>query len=506
MIRYLNFPTGIAYDGHSINCLPSVQYLWQVPLSQSRIPCQRIIVLRKYVFSAHEQVYQELDHPLYINFKNNATETLSEIRVEEIRTDNTFHMEEYYQVSAHGYARYCKREKQNLSLEDFLSLKEISSYEREHPLKHIETLGVFEDLFYTDYYRMREANELSIEKCIETYLTEGEYEHKGYHPGKDFLSGLLDITIIKPIIECCSGRDMITGERLTELEKELKIIGAAIDLFTLGQGAVAVYGAGLIGKAAVKAIGKSIALELISNTAAYSIGYGSDAIGMPREVTWILAATTGCAVSYVGGKYLLKDSLGEIKEVTTENLDEILTKVEKNVSNGLEGGLNAGLTNAQIDEIVNTPKGSRPNPSTYLSQDYIDTHLAQFDDGVSVIQTEWAYSRYSEMNGFVGVPDDNTLFVLPKDYCDGVISRANGNISVIEKELGFPQGYFSDGGGLVRIDVEDISGLNIRIPSGNETGANSLWIPGGRTSGNVPEAITDVIPLDRTKISKITVD
>jgi hypothetical protein len=129
--------------------------------------------------------------------------------------------------------------------------------------------------------------------------------------------------------------------------------------------------------------------------------------------------------------------------------------------------------------------------------------LEQFSDGVSVIQTEWAYTRYTEMNGFVGVPDDNTLFVMPKNYCDKIIAKANGNVSIIEKELGFSDGYFSDGGGLVRIDVEDISGLNIRMPSGNEYGANSLWIPGGFTSGGVPEAITDIISLDRAIVTRI---
>ena len=43
-----------------------------------------------------------------------------------------------------------------------------------------------------------------------------------------------------------------------------------------------------------------------------------------------------------------------------------------------------------------------------------------------------------------------------------------------------------DGGGLVRIDGDDVTGLNLRRTSGNKTGANSLWIPGGYTSGNVP--------------------
>ena len=95
---------------------------------------------------------------------------------------------------------------------------------------------------------------------------------------------------------------------------------------------------------------------------------------------------------------------------------------------------------------------------------------------------------------------------MPKNYCDDVIERANGNISIIEKELGFPEGYFSDGGGLIRIDAPNTPELNIRIPSGNETGANIHWIPGGKTSGGVPEAITNKIPLKDTTITRIDVD
>ena len=75
------------------------------------------------------------------------------------------------------------------------------------------------------------------------------------------------------------------------------------------------------------------------------------------------------------------------------------------------------------NDILLTNKGLRPDPSTYLSPEYIQAHLAQFDDGVSVIQTEWAFSRYSETNGFVGVPDDNTLFVMPKEFCDEVLKK-----------------------------------------------------------------------------------
>ena len=95
-----------------------------------------------------------------------------------------------------------------------------------------------------------------------------------------------------------------------------------------------------------------------------------------------------------------------------KSFDEVKKVVEGGLS---ESGLDSGLTQSQIEKIVNTPKGSRPDPSSYLSQEYIEAHLAQFDDGVSVIQTEWAYKRYSEINGFVGVPDDNSVFVMPKN-------------------------------------------------------------------------------------------
>lgn len=164
-----------------------------------------------------------------------------------------------------------------------------------------------------------------------------------------------------------------------------------------------------------------------------------------------------------------------------------------------ENGLDINVEN----DILLTNKGLRPDPSTYLSDKYTKEHLAQFDDGISVLQRELEYSRYSEANGFVGVPDDNTLFVMPKKYCDKVLSKANGNLSIVERELGFPEGYFKRGGGLVRIDADDVSSSNIRIPSGNETGANDLWIPGGYTSGNVPEAVTNTISLDEVKITKL---
>ena len=97
------------------------------------------------------------------------------------------------------------------------------------------------------------------------------------------------------------------------------------------------------------------------------------------------------------------------------------------------------------EPILKIPKGSRPDPKTYVNSEYLTKHFAEFDEGATVIQTEWAYTNYSEANGFVGVPDDNTLFVMPTKYADKVIKNSNGNINYIEEKLGFPKGYFKYG-------------------------------------------------------------
>ena len=166
-----------------------------------------------------------------------------------------------------------------------------------------------------------------------------------------------------------------------------------------------------------------------------------------------------------------------------------------------EGGRYSGLSETQMDDIINIAKGSRPNPSTYLSQDYIDVHLAQFDNGASIIMTKEQYINYVKGSANIGILSDSTQFVMPKNYCDEIAIKANGDISVYETSLGFDIGHFDDGGGLVRIDVNSVEGLNLRMPSGNEAGANNHWIPGGKTDGGVPEAVTDLIPNNPSNVT-----
>jgi hypothetical protein len=85
---------------------------------------------------------------------------------------------------------------------------------------------------------------------------------------------------------------------------------------------------------------------------------------------------------------------------------------------------------------------------------------------------------------------DGTAFVMPKGEADAMIKATGGDLRTMETELGLPDGFL-DSNKIVRIDVPDPEEFNLRIPSGNEAGANDQWIPGGRLPNGASEAVVD---------------
>lgn len=142
------------------------------------------------------------------------------------------------------------------------------------------------------------------------------------------------------------------------------------------------------------------------------------------------------------------------------------------------------------DKIKAIDKGGRPSPNDYLDKKYIDNHLSKFDKSASYLVPKDALDRYGRDS--LGMPD-NTQFVMTKGEMDDLLAKANGDMSVVEKELGVPPGSWQ-GQEMVRIDVPGPRDLNLRMPSGNEKGANELWIPGGHLPTGLDEAIIDNIP------------
>jgi len=141
-------------------------------------------------------------------------------------------------------------------------------------------------------------------------------------------------------------------------------------------------------------------------------------------------------------------------------------------------------TNIGALEALSLPKGSRPNPNTYLDAGYISNHLGKFDDGAVRFTTQSNIDNY----GTLGPAE---AFTMPKSEFDDLIAQTGGDLSQIESVLGLDAGMLTNGDAVIAwVKKEDFSGL--KMPSGNEGGANANWIPGGVTSGGVSEAVLDL--------------
>lgn len=168
-------------------------------------------------------------------------------------------------------------------------------------------------------------------------------------------------------------------------------------------------------------------------------------------------------------------------------------------SSGEQSNDPSGLTPEKRAEIVGMDKGTRPDPAEYLSPEYIKQHLDQFKDGATRFMPEHNLSKY-------GIAQrDGTSFVMPKGEADAMLARTQGDPRAMEKELGLPKGFL-DSNKLVRIDIPEPHDANVRIPSGNEAGANDQWLPGGKLPDGASEAVIDggKLSSDRYAVTDVT--
>ncbi|GAA6171761.1 RHS repeat-associated core domain-containing protein [Colwellia sp. KU-HH00111] len=143
----------------------------------------------------------------------------------------------------------------------------------------------------------------------------------------------------------------------------------------------------------------------------------------------------------------------------------------------------------KVKEVQAMDKGTRPDPSTYLPQSYIDAHLDKFSGGASYFAPKWALDAF----GRDPVGRDDGQFVMATKQVNEMLSRTNGDMGMIETELGIPGGTWQ-GQEMVVIEIADPKSVNLRIPSGNEEGANELWLAGGQLPTGHDEGVTDSIP------------
>ena len=199
-----------------------------------------------------------------------------------------------------------------------------------------------------------------------------------------------------------------------------------------------------------------MAVDCISYAAAYSSMKLAEQKGLDPRANILISLGIGLITTKGIEKFVFKDVPKTAITDTEGSQSEDERKYD--VWNKLRS---KGLDLEKENDILLTNKGLRPEPSTYLSRDYINEHLAQFKNGVSIVMTRRNYEEFVLGKAYIGY-SDNTQFVLPKSLCDEISARAKGNIAEYERSLGFDADYFKKGGGLIRIDIDDISDQDLQ--------------------------------------------
>lgn len=168
----------------------------------------------------------------------------------------------------------------------------------------------------------------------------------------------------------------------------------------------------------------------------------------------------------------------------TKWIDEVLERRRKRkVFNNFERLENAWKKGWSKEKILEILKGEKPLPEEYLKKGYIVEHYNLFQK--EEIASRIVLKETFEKRG-IGKPDiGKTEFVSRKSDVDEILMLSREDQA---KKLGIPIEQVEKGQ-LVRIDFKLSREVKIEIPSGNEWGANSEWIPGGILPDGNLEAI-----------------
>lgn len=312
--------------------------------------------LHRYIDVLNCYVDDKLDQPLKKDFKKNATETISRIHLEDFEVDNTLGLtENNYITGGMGYAgTMVEQEKAKLTFADFIGTSDGKA--DGNGLHMAYTNGSVEDfasIFAAQYEAMKasgalgEDNNLTQQEFLEQFYRQGEFTHDSSNPFLNFVSSVLDITIIKPVIEACIGEDLITGEDLTDMERGLKVVFAMVDLVTLG-GAIAATKFSEMGlKEGLKAFGKTALIDFAGNTAACGVGALGETFDWPVPITMMLSLAAGITVSISGNKLLFKNADGI--EIGSKTLSD--AEVKK-IGDVLDEGLDINFVSEDLNNIL----------------------------------------------------------------------------------------------------------------------------------------------------------
>ena len=173
-------------------------------------------------------------------------------------------------------------------------------------------------------------SDVDYDKYVEMRLKEGSFDHTIDTQVASFISDLLDVTIVKPILEAIIGVDLITHDDLNGIERCFKLGMAVIDIMTLGQAGI--FEGGL--KAGAKSLLKSMGIEFLSNGAALTVNKAGEMLNIPEPILLLLSLGTGYTVAHIGTKSIVKNAEGKIIYEADDVINEVSKAVEAALAKG----------------------------------------------------------------------------------------------------------------------------------------------------------------------------
>lgn len=287
---------------------------------------------RGYLLSYINDVLYEMDDylekPLYKGF-NNAVDIMATIDMTKGKTDNTIGLKVDVEINAEGVSYgYYSSNMSHLTLEDFIG----SRYqETKGNNTYNQKVKGFADLFEEDYEKLVKngtLEETSLNEYLDSLILK-EFAHKKDSPFiLELLEQVSELTIVIPIIEAAIGKTLITQDYLTNTESGYKVVSAAVNLVTLGYGAVASKG-GL-------AIAKMFASEIIAEVATDATVIACERAGAPTGVTMALAFMVGTTAGIASNKLFnsggmkITEGTGDINKSFTDKINNLREQMPNN--------------------------------------------------------------------------------------------------------------------------------------------------------------------------------
>jgi len=281
----------------------------------------RETALENYSLGIHNQINNELETVFENLLERSASLLNSAANLDEYSTSNTLGIKEAY-ADRSNMTGMELRAKSTLKFYDFLpGHRNPGFYIKGMETVYFDTdqselyVKAFGDLFQKDYNLLAKSWQQagysdslpSIEEYTNNLLHQGQFDPIVTDEGwKVVRRAILDATIVVPIIETVSGKDIITGYELTSSERLGQGLTAAVGVFSLGLG---IYG--LAAKTGIGVLStKEIVLYMAGNILIdMGVAGFTSASGqlleevLPPEVARLVAAGMGFAMAWKLNKW-----------------------------------------------------------------------------------------------------------------------------------------------------------------------------------------------------------